>query len=239
MPVNHESSPLRALHHRLSRWLLPPRCLLCGEAADTLDLCRACIGALPKNDSRCSRCALPLPAPAPDCGACLREPPPFSSAVAPWIYQDALAELVPRFKFHRDLACGRVLAELALQALRDWPGWHGVQQMVPMPLHRDRLARRGYNQALELARPLAHAHRLSLRPDLLQRCRATAAQTELDAAARRRNLRGAFDAAALDGATVLLVDDVITTGATVREAAKTLLRAGAAEVRVLALARAP
>lgn len=239
MPVNHKPSPLKALHQGLSRWLLPPRCLLCGEAADTLDLCQACIAALPANDACCARCALPLPAPAPACGECLRQPPPFSSTAAPWIYRDALAELVPRFKFHRDLASGRVLAALASKRLRDWPGWHGVHQVVPMPLHRARLAQRGYNQALELARPLAGAHRLPVRLDLLHRRHATAAQTELDAAARRRNLRGAFTAAALDGATVLLVDDVITTGATMREAAKTLLRAGAAEVRVLALARAP
>jgi ComF family protein len=113
--------------------------------------------------------------------------------------------------------------------------------ILPIPLHRARLARRGYNQALELARPIASLLGLAVLPRALVRTRDTAPQTELDADARRRNLRGAFtaEADAIAGRRVLLVDDVVTTGATVREAAATLIRAGAASVAVAAAARAP
>jgi ComF family protein len=220
--------------------LLPPRCLVCAEpGADGRDLCRACADELPWNDAACARCALPLPAPAPACGACLRTPPPYAAASAPLRYAAPLDRLLPRFKFHADLACGRLLASLLLQAWPQPPA--GVDALVPMPLHRARLGRRGYNQALELARPLARAWALPLAPQALQRVRATAPQTELDAAARRRNVSGAFapGGATLRGRRLLLLDDVVTTGATVAEAATTLLAAGAASVQVLALARAP
>lgn len=242
MPVNHAPPPWQRILPRLQRLLsfalLPPRCLLCGEPAQEMDLCAACIAALPCNTVACPRCALPLPHPAPACGRCLTQPPPLSNCITPWLYADGVARLLPRFKFHHDLACGQVLVQLAAAQLAQWPGWAGVNRVVPLPLHPTRLGRRGYNQALELARPLARQHALRLDPGLLQRQRATAPQTDLDAAARRRNLRGAFRARPCDG-VVLLVDDVITTGATLHEAARTLLRAGAHEVRALALARAP
>ena len=239
MPVNHESLPLGRLRERLSRWLLPSRCLACGDDARDTDLCPACIASLPSNTPACVRCALPLPLPGQTCGHCLADPPSFSHAIAPWLYAGAIAHLLPRFKFHHDLACGRVLADLACDRLSGWKGWHGATRILPMPLHTSRLARRGYNQALELARPFARTHALPLDTTTLARTRPTAPQTDLDATARRRNVRGAFTATPLSGETVILMDDVITTGATAREAARTLLRAGAAEVRMAAIARAP
>lgn len=239
MPVNHESLHPASLCQRLSRWLLPSRCLVCGEPSRHIDLCDACLAALPANQPACPRCALPLAAAAPACGECLASPPPFSLAIAAWRYEGAIARLLPRFKFQRELAVGEMLARLAACDLADWPGWQGITCLIPMPLHAARLGQRGYNQALELARPFARAHHLPIHSDTLTRIRATAPQTVLDAAARRRNLRGAFAATPLPGATVLLVDDVITTGATLREAARTLIRAGAVEVRALALARVP
>jgi len=220
---------------------LPPRCLVCGAAgAEDRDFCADCHADLPWNDSACARCALPLPTAAGACGQCLQAPPAFVSCLAPLRYAAPLDRLLPRFKFHAGLAEGRLLAELIL--LRVPVDSFGASDLlVPMPLHRRRLGQRGYNQALELARPLARAWALPLGSDALRRKRATAAQTDLDAAARRRNVRGAF--AALPervlGRHILLLDDVITTGATVREAATTLLAAGAAEVRVVAAARAP
>jgi len=239
MPVNHPLPKPAGPVEQIMRWLLPPRCLVCGEAAQGQDLCLACIAALPRNAPACPRCALPLPVAAPACGVCLQHPPPFSRLFAPWRYEAAIAQLVPRFKFHHDLAAGRVLAQLAAPLVADWDGCKGVTRIIPMPLHATRLGQRGYNQALELARPLARALGLPVDAAALVRQRATIAQTELDAAARRRNLRGAFTAAPQSGEVVLLIDDVVTTGATVREAARTLLRAGAGEVRVLAIARAP
>ena len=218
------------------RWLLPPRCLVCGDAGQGgLDLCAACRDELPWNATACARCALPLPRMAAACGQCLSSPPPFVGAVAPLRYEAPVDRLVTRLKFHAGLACGAVLAQLIVASVKAPSG----DLVVPVPLHRGRLGERGYNQALELARPLARAWRIALAPGALQRVRATAAQSELTAAQRRRNLRGAFvaDAGQVGGRRVLLVDDVITTGSTAREAARTLLAAGAREVQVLAAAR--
>jgi ComF family protein len=229
--------PLQAL----TRLLLPPRCLHCGApGADSRDLCADCRDSLPHNPCACPRCALPIAQPAPACGRCLKRPPPASAALAPFVYDDPLDRWLPRFKFARDLAAGRVLADLLLEDPRLPALTAGVDALVPLPLHRTRLAERGYNQALELARPLARAFDLPLRQDWLQRVRATAPQTGLDARARRRNLRAAFVAsAAMRGQRVLLIDDVITTGSSMLEATRACRRAGAIEVRVLAVARAP
>lgn len=239
MPVNCSIPPPAGPVARLTRWLLPPRCLVCGEAAGAIDLCATCIAALPRNQPACPGCALPLPSAAPACGACLQQPPPFSRLNALWRYEGAIAHLLPRFKFHHDLAAGRVLAQLAVREWQDWDGWHGADRIIPMPLHVSRLGQRGYNQALELARPIARSVGVPLDATSLSRQRATTPQTELDGVARRRNLRGAFTAQALSGPVVVLIDDVVTTTTTVREAARTLMRAGASEVRVVALARAP
>jgi len=224
---------------RLQRWLLPLRCLLCGApGANGADLCADCASELPRNVSCCARCALPLALPAALCGECQRRLPPWDAAWAPFRYAWPLDRLESRFKFGRDLAAGRVLAAqwqtqprtLELPAL-----------ILPVPLHQGRLRQRGYNQALELAAPLAKAFGVLIRPDLLQRIRATPAQTELDAVTRRRNLRGAF--ALREGATlpahVAIVDDVMTTGATLAECARVLRRAGVQRIDVWALARAP
>jgi ComF family protein len=231
---------------RLRHWvaqslqaLLPARCLLCGEAgARGLDLCAACQAALPWNRAACARCGLPLPEAEPACGRCLRAPPPFAATFAPWLYAFPHDRLLPRLKFHGDLAAGALVAGRMREALRAAPR---PQALVPVPLHRARLRERGYDQALELARPLARGLGLALRADLLQRTRATAAQSDLAAAARRRNVRGAF---AVDGrggvpAHVALVDDVMTTGATLGECARALRAAGVARVDVWVAARVP
>ena len=193
------------------RAVFAPRCLLCGETGrNGLDLCADCTDALPWNHSACLRCAMPLPAPG-TCGACLQKPPAMTQTHAVFVYGFPLDRLVPRLKFHHDLAAGRLLSELMGEGLAAVPRPAAV---VPLPLHASRLRRRGYDQALELARPLARTLQIPLLPDLLVRTRATSAQSELDAVARRRNLRRAFAVSA--GTTlpghVALVDDVMTPG---------------------------
>ena len=231
---------LGGVARRVGASLLPPRCLVCGDAGDGDDLCAPCRSGLPWNRVCCARCAWPLPLAAAECGVCLRRPPAFAGGFAALVYAAPVDRLLPRFKFHADLGSGRLLAQLLGDAMVSWAGLEGIDRVVPLPLHRSRLAQRGYNQALELARPLARRFGLSLDVDALQRTRATAAQTQLDGPARKRNVRGAFIARGnLAGARVLLLDDVITTGATMREAAATLQRAGAAAVHVCAVARAP
>lgn len=234
---------------RLGRVLCPPRCLVCREpGAAQRDLCRDCTDALPWNRSACGRCAIPLPAlpsgdgnanaDAPLCGACLQRAPPLDAVHAAFVYAFPLDRLLPRFKFHRDLAAGRLLAQGMAEAFRTLPR---PDALIPIPLHRARLRARGYDQALELAKPLSQALGIPLHERALSRIRHTSPQSELDARGRRRNLRGAFavDARAALPAHVVLIDDVMTTGATLHAAAVALRRAGAMRVEAWVCARVP
>lgn len=217
----------------------PAHCLACGaRGMGGRDLCAACHAGLPWLRSACPRCALPLPMPGSACGECLHTPPPLDAIHAAFLYAPPLDRLLPRFKFHGDLAAGRLLAALMCEIAPSFP--HGAA-IVPVPLHRKRLRQRGYDQALELAKPLAAACGLPLRDDLLLRARATAAQSRLHADQRKRNLRNAFevDASAPLPACAVLVDDVMTTGATLHAAAKALRKAGIAHVEAWVCARVP
>jgi ComF family protein len=228
-----------AARDALQRFVLPLHCLLCGApGADGLDLCRDCAGEMPRNRRCCARCALPLAEPAALCGQCQRRPPPWDAAWVPFRYAWPLDRLETRFKFGADLAAGRVLSTLWL---RETPPIARPDLLVPVPLHRHRLRVRGYNQAIELARPLAKALQVPLQYTWLQRERGTSAQTELGAVARRRNVRRAFAARAEVAwpEHVALLDDVMTTGATLAECSRVLRRAGVKRIDVWALARAP
>lgn len=239
IPVDSASGAAARLLRALAVALWPRRCLLCGEPGhDSLDLCRACHAALPHARHACARCALPLPDAAIACGHCLRRPPPQSAARAAFVYAPPLDRLLPRLKFHGDLASAGLLAALMGRALAEA---ERPQALVPLPLHRARLRSRGYDQALELARPLARALQLPLRDDLLLRRRVTTAQSRLDAAGRRRNLHGAFVVSTQAPLPdhVALVDDVMTTGATAHAAVAALRRAGVARVDVWVCARVP
>ena len=226
---------------RALAWLLPPRCLLCMAAGEHgRDLCGGCRDDFTINDVCCSRCALPLDQPALLCGRCLKLEPAFAAAWVPFVYGHPLNLLETRFKFAGDLAAGRVLADCMIdRALIDRPALPDV--LIPVPLHTQRLRQRGYNQALELARPIAQALGIDIAIDRLQRQRNTTPQTGLDAAARRRNLARAFSL--VDGeslpAHVAIFDDVMTTGSTLGESARVLRKAGVERVDVWALARAP
>ncbi len=219
--------------------LFPPACLVCAEPGVAgRDLCPACIAALPWLQSACRRCALPLPATETAdalCGACRQGRSPLHGVHAAFLYAAPVDGLLRRFKFHHDLAAGRLLAQLMSDRLAaaEWP-----QAVVPVPLHLSRLRQRGYDQALELARPLARQRGVPLVAGL-RRVRATAAQSELDATLRRRNLRDAFAAGGPLPAHVALVDDVMTTGATLQAAARALRRAGVARVDAWVCARVP
>lgn len=224
------------LRKTLSFGLLPPRCLLCEQAglAHT-DLCATCYQELPYNRLHCPVCALPLAAPASACGECLKKPPLFNSTMAPFLYQGAISSLQPRYKYHQDLAAGRLLAELFCKhaEILDKP-----DAIVPVPLHVNRLRIRGFDQALELAKIIANNRGIPLRRDVLKRQRNTQAQSFLNAEQRHKNLSNAFVGNGLSMPEhIALVDDVMTTGTTVRECAKALIKAGVKRVDIWVIAR--
>lgn len=227
--------------------LWPGNCLACaGKGSHGRDLCTRCVATLPWQQRACLRCALPLAtadtgeaaAMTAICNACVMEPPPLIEVHAACVYGAPLDRLAPRFKFHGDLAAGRLLSGLMIEAFASRPRPDAI---VPVPLHRSRLRQRGYDQALELARPLASALEIPLLDSALYRAVATYPQSRLDAAERRYNLEDAFDVRpGIDlPAHLVLVDDVMTTGTTLHSAAQTLYRAGAVRVDAWVAARVP
>lgn len=222
--------------------LFPPRCLLCGDPGhDGLALCAGCDADLPRIAAGCRRCGAPLPASAPGlpaltvCGPCLWRPPPFVCIHVPFRYAPPVDWLVRRLKFQADLAAGRLLGELLARELA--PHIESVDAVAPVPLHPRRLDERGFNQAAELARPLSRRLGARLAPTALERRGSAVPQMELSAERRRANVRGAFvSAPRFTAARVLVVDDVVTTASTMREAARGLARVDA--VLACAVARA-
>jgi ComF family protein len=188
-------------------------------------LCGACDAELPRlAQPLCPRCALASPR-AQLCGRCLAEPPAYDGTVAALVYAFPADTLVHAFKFRGELALAPLLAGVLSTRLAG----ERVDLIVPVPLSPQRLRSRGYNQAAEIARRLEVTAALEL--VLCERARDTAAQSELPWAERRRNVRGAFRCSRpIPGATVAVVDDVMTTGATLDEIASVLKKAGAARV---------
>lgn len=223
---------------RMLAWsVLPAHCLMCDQPGMTeMDLCDGCWRDLPRNRIACTRCALPLATTAHSCADCLQKETPFERTVAPMQYLAPLTTLVPRLKFHQDLAAGRLLAELFC---RHTANCEIPDVLVPVPLHRARLRKRGFDQALELAKMIARRKAIPLRTDLLSRTRNTSAQSYLDAGQRHNNLRNAFvvNKRGSIPVHVALVDDVMTTGTTVRECSKVLLKAGVQQVDIWVMAR--
>lgn len=222
------------------RLLQPPLCLLCdAPGARNLDLCDGCHTDLPWNSRACRLCALPLPAgDASLCAACMRQPPPYDRAFAPLRYAPPVDFLLAGFKFRARLDTGRLLGNLFARALAqaDLPA---PDLLLPVPLHRWRLLGRGFNQAAELARPAARQLKLDMSLNAARRVRRTRQQSLLGARQRHANLRGAFRITGdVRGLDVAIVDDVITTGDTAAELARSLKRAGATRVQTWALARA-
>jgi len=221
-------------------FLYPPHCVLCGERGSRgQDLCAACFAELPWNRHPCPRCAAPLPpdADTPLCGECIKQLPAWDEARSPLAYAYPVDKLVQRFKFEGDLSTGRLLGELLADYLA--AGSEKPDCIVPVPLHPSRLKERGFNQAVELARPLSKRLKIKVRLDLCERMRATQVQSKLDAAERRKNLRDAFAVTdSVDGLHIALLDDVVTTGTTMQVLTQTLKDAGARRVTVWSVCRA-
>jgi len=233
--LSNRPAERRRLIARAFDWLLPPRCVLCHREGWPTGLCDGCLAELPGVTHGCTICAAVLPAPGV-CGACLKRPPAFDETVAAFEYRAPVDRLIQSLKYGHDLAVARAFGrEMALRS-RDL----SFERIIPVPLHRRRLAERGFNQSVELARASARLHRSGLDLSCVRRVLETPSQAGLKLKERRRNLRGAFVAdARLDGETVLVVDDVMTSGATLDRLAEALKAAGAARVINLVCARTP
>ena len=214
------------------RSLVPAACVLCGAESPT-QICPPCDAELPRlPQRRCAVCALPL-ASGDLCGACLDRPPRFARVVAPFSYQFPVNALIQAYKYGGRLAHARVFGvALAAVVVPD------VDVIVPMPLAPRRLAERGFNQALEIARFVAMISRVPLLPLACRKVVETPPQAALPWKERAKNVRRAFVCDAdVAGRRVAVVDDVLTTGATLDELAHVLRRAGAAEVTGWVVAR--
>lgn len=234
--VNNRTNIIRTL-------LYPASCILCGApGAGDLDICAGCRRELPVNRLCCSRCAVPIAAaagPGTICGKCLVRPPKFDLCIAPYRYQAPIDSLITGFKFQQKLSNGRLLSLLLLDFLkRSAPVWPEI--IIPVPLHRKRVTERGFNQALELARPISRHFSLPLELSSCIRKHPTAPQMNLEQSSRRQNIKGAFEIRGSIGFRhVALLDDVVTTGATASELAALLKKQGVERVDVWALARTP
>jgi ComF family protein len=217
-----------ALRALVERWALPQRCLFCGATDPREGICGPCREDLPgRCDARCPACGNLSPA-GQICGECLAQPPRFSRLSVAVSYRFPVDGAIQRLKYGADLSTVAPLAALLADRVdRE----SRPDLMLAMPMAPERLRERGFNQAQELARALSERLSLTLAPPLCRRTRHTVPQAALPWAERRRNIRGAFQCEAdLSGAHVAVVDDVLTTGATLDELARVLLGRGAAEV---------
>jgi len=222
------------------RFIYPPSCVLCGaKGSADKDLCADCFAELPWSRHPCPRCAAPRPpdADTPLCGECIKRLPSWDAAKSPLAYAYPIDKLVQRFKFEGDLAVGRLLGSLLADYLA--AGTDRPDCIVPVPLHDSRLRERGFNQAMELARPVTRRLKMKIRSDLCTRTRTTQVQSTLDAEERRKNLKDAFTVkGSVQGLHIALLDDVVTTGATAESLARVFREAGAARVSLWSVCRA-
>ena len=215
-----------------ARRALPQRCELCASASGACIICKDCWRALPWLGRACSICALPTAA-GELCGQCLAHPPAFDATIAAFAYAFPVDRLIHAFKYQGRLSLADWCADAILAA-----GIQAQSCLIALPLSEQRQRERGWNQAAEIARAIAAKTRIALLKAGVRRVRATPPQAALPWPERARNVRGAFACdVALDGATVAVIDDVMTTGATLAEFARTLKAAGAARVENWVVAR--
>jgi ComF family protein len=218
---------------------LPSACAGCGMSGARV-ICIGCAACLEETCARCARCALPL-ATSEICGQCISAPPAFDAALCLADYAAPADAFVLGLKFHRRLALAGCLASMLARRVLT-TGVALPDLITPVPLSSRRLATRGYNQAWEIARPLARRLHRPAAAHLLRRSRDTRANAELPAAQRYLNIKGAFEvprAATVQARHIGLVDDVMTSGATLDAAARALKQAGAARVTAFVILRTP
>lgn len=252
------------LFHRLISLLFPSRCIVCRQTVNTdtvkesikntpvdkltvnkyIEVCSGCFSKLPLNDTCCISCALPLPENTNNalCGRCISKPPGFDYCYSLFRYEDDIIYLVHQLKFSEKISYARSLGEMLflrlqaeIQRTNEKPDC-----LLPVPLHNKRLRQRGFNQSIEIARVVSKKMEIPIVYDMVKRERQTEAQTGLNAKQRQKNIRNAFRVSGkVRYEHVLVIDDVVTTGATVNELARLLKKNKVKRVGVLSVARAP
>ena len=225
--LNRRLNPIQLFSHK--------HCVLC-QVPNHQDICNACLRDLPGLPPvHCPSCLLPMTSPE-ICGTCLRNPPAWSHVRAALRYTFPVDALVQALKYRSDLPLAPILAGLLLDRLRDDPL---PDYLIPVPLHPTRLRERGFNQALEIGRHLCKQTGVKLLSATCTRIRSTPSQTELPWKNRPQNVRNAFTCNRdFSGKQVAIVDDVMTSGATLNELAKVIRRQGAINIRAWVIARA-
>lgn len=234
---------MRQTLHPMSFRILPGTCVVCGEASGrSADLCPGCEQDLPWHANGCDYCALPLARADTICGPCIVRRPAYSAVLPAFSYRFPVDVMISRFKEAGQLAFGTVLSSLLLQR-------HGETicrlaqpdtLLVPVPLHWLKLRRRGFNQSRIIADVISAGTGISVDASLLKRLHNGNELKRQGNAGRKLAISGAFSASsAVRGRRVMLIDDVVTTQATVNECTKVLMQAGASDVVILALARTP
>ena len=232
------TAPFRSAGKLLLDFALPPRCAGCGEVTDEVNaFCPPCWSRIEwLGNSGCSRCGLPLAGTEVDtCGRCMAQPPKLERIRAAVAYDDLPRSIALKLKYGRKVALARTMARYMTPLRGDWPEDAVV---VPVPLHRWRLWGRGFNQSALVARELARSWDLSADVTALRRVKPTRPLKGLNHAQRRKAVSGAFKATSdFAGRTVVLIDDVLTSGSTAEACAQALRRAGAGRVELLCWAR--
>ena len=243
------SQILNPLVNSLLSVFFPVTCSLCQSVVEDLSLgviCQSCWRRVgPFRGILCTRCGYGFPSTniqsaRPLCGGCRRSLFLFDFARAYSPFEDPLKEIIHQFKYSSHPSLAKPLAHLLLSVYQSNPQELSADLIIPVPLHRSRERERGFNQAFELSRQFSRLTRIPLPTRLLVRTRPTKVQAGLSRRERRINLRGAFEVSrsrVLEDKTVLLIDDVFTTGATLNECAKILKEHGALRINVLTLAR--
>jgi ComF family protein len=224
---------------KMAQWLMPHACIFCGQKTLNIDVCTPCLNDLPHIENPCKRCSRSLTGLNLQCGFCLNHRPAYDATHALFSYRPPITKLIMQLKFNHILANARVLGELlTLKIQQEWyVGKPLPDLIIPVPLHTKRLRERGFNQAVEIARPISK--KLTLPMHHCSRIKYTHPQATLLAEERVKNMRGAFLITQdLTNKTVAVVDDVITTGQTINEFCKTLKKAGAKRIDVWCCARA-
>ncbi|VVM19610.1 Competence protein F homolog, phosphoribosyltransferase domain; protein YhgH required for utilization of DNA as sole source of carbon and energy [uncultured Gammaproteobacteria bacterium] len=210
-------------------------CMLCIEPANFC-VCQECEAEFSNQANRCQSCAHPVNSNSnlDFCGQCLSHSPAFNRAYTVYDYQDLVAQLIKLFKYNKQLCIGSYFAHKLADKYQSLPDYDAI---IPMPLSPQRIRERGFNQVLELLSVIKRKQQVMIDVHSVQRIKATKPLSKLDPQQRKLEIKGAFQAIPINYQRILLVDDIMTTGTSLNELARTVIKAGANSCDVLTLAR--